>query len=48
MPVDGLGDVAAGIVALRAEATRAGRQFEDFDLNVLAAYTVWPLTPQDI
>ena len=44
MPVDGLDDVAAGVAALRAEAARAGRPFEDFDLSVLAAYGVYGAT----
>jgi len=35
MPLDGMHDVAEGIASLRAEAARAGRSLDDFDLSVL-------------
>lgn len=41
MPIDGLDDVAAGVVALRAEAARAGRSMAEFDLSVVAAYGIY-------
>lgn len=39
MPVDGMDDVGAGVVALRAEADRVGRSMDTFDLGVLVAYS---------
>src|SRR5262245_6368955 len=38
MPLDGIYDVAEGIASIRAEAARAGRSLDDFDLSVLTGF----------